>query len=95
MSEALARYDGMLEGAMMQSGQSGNLSDVSLPLDAYAGTYRDPWSGEVRIEVKGEGLILISDRLSDLLGLMLSVKHNPFLVKWEPPGVHTKNLIQA
>ena len=81
----------MLEGAIMQFGKSGDVGDHSLPLVAYAGTYRDPWFGDVRIEVKGEGLVFISDRLSDLHGPMLPVGHNRFLIMWEPPGLDVLN----
>jgi hypothetical protein len=40
----------------------------SLPLDAYAGTWRDPWYGDILIERRSEGLWLAFSRTPSLQG---------------------------
>lgn len=82
---------GMLAGAMQRFGQAGNASDLSLPMASYAGTYRDPWFGDVVVEEQGEGLYFRSDRLRDLKGKMLPVEHNRFIVRWDDPGLEVLN----
>ncbi|MBX3477981.1 MAG: serine hydrolase [Brevundimonas sp.] len=52
----------------------------SLPLSAYAGTWRDPWYGDITIEEKTEGR-----GRSRKTGLWLAFTHNPALKGWLEP----------
>ncbi len=57
-------------------------SRPSLPLDGYAGTYRDPWYGVVEIEREGAGLALRFARSPSLVGDLEHWQHDTFVVKW-------------
>lgn len=57
-------------------------SKPSLPLAKYAGTYRDPWYGDVVIASNGKGLQLQFSKTAQLLGDLQPWQHDTFLVKW-------------
>ncbi|MFW2345201.1 MAG: DUF3471 domain-containing protein, partial [Brevundimonas mediterranea] len=52
----------------------------SMPLDAYVGTWRDPWYGDITIERKTEGR-----GRNRKTGLWLSFTHTPALKGWLEP----------
>ncbi|WP_436356691.1 serine hydrolase [Brevundimonas sp. CEF1] len=52
----------------------------SMPLDAYVGTWRDPWYGDITIEQKTEGR-----GRNRKTGLWLSFTHTPALKGWLEP----------
>lgn len=54
----------------------------SLPLDAYAGTYRDPWRGEATVRRENDKLILKFSRTQSLEGPMTPYNGNIFIVHW-------------
>jgi len=54
----------------------------SLPLSKYAGTYRDPWYGDVRITQEGDGLVVRFLRSPLLVGDLLHWQHDTFLARW-------------
>ncbi|HEY0504199.1 MAG TPA: serine hydrolase [Lysobacter sp.] len=54
----------------------------SLPLSKYAGTYRDPWYGDVVVEPKGDGLVMRFSRTPQLVGTMTPWQHDTFVVRW-------------
>lgn len=54
----------------------------SLPLSKYAGTYRDPWYGDVVVESKGDGLVMRFTRTPELIGTMTPWQHDTFVVRW-------------
>ncbi|MFK3648914.1 serine hydrolase [Lysobacter enzymogenes] len=58
-------------------------SKPSLPLSGYAGTYRDPWYGEVFIEQVGGKLRLRFGRTKDLVGELSHWQHDTFIVRWD------------
>jgi len=58
-------------------------SKPSLPLSGYAGTYRDPWYGEVFIEPAGGKLRLRFGRTRDLVGELSHWQHDTFIVRWD------------
>jgi len=63
-------------------------STPSLPLPAYAGTYADPWYGDVVLTHEGragEGgkLRIRFDRTADLVGTVTHWQHDTFLVRWD------------
>jgi hypothetical protein len=57
-------------------------SKPALPLDAYAGVYRDPWYGTVKISVEDEKLWFRSDRNEPLQGPMEHFQHDTFVARW-------------
>ena len=54
----------------------------SLPLSGYAGTYRDPWYGDVAIAQEGNKLVLRFTRTADLVGDLQPWQHDTFVVRW-------------
>jgi CubicO group peptidase (beta-lactamase class C family) len=58
-------------------------SRPSLPLAAYAGTYRDPWYGDVHITLGDDGnLHFRSDRNEPLQGPLEHFQHDTFIARW-------------
>lgn len=57
-------------------------SKPSLPLAKYAGTYRDPWYGDVVVSQGGKGLQIQFSKTAQLLGDLEHWQHDVFLVKW-------------
>jgi hypothetical protein len=55
----------------------------SLPLQRYAGTYRDPWYGDVVIERRGDGLAMRFTRTRDLVGRLEHWQNDSFIVRWD------------
>ncbi len=58
-------------------------SRPSLPLAAYARTYRDAWYGEVEVEQAGERLRMRFSRTPLLSGELQHWHHDTFLVRWD------------
>jgi len=58
-------------------------SKPSLPLSRYAGTYRDPWYGDVAIERDGKGLRMRFTRTPELTGRLEHWQHDSFIVRWD------------
>jgi CubicO group peptidase (beta-lactamase class C family) len=65
-----------------QSAERNAASLPSLPLDAYADTYRDAWYGEIAIGKEEEGLVIRFSRSPDLVGDLEHWQYDTFLVKW-------------
>lgn len=57
-------------------------SAPSIPLAGYAGTYRDPWYGNVGIHEQGGHLVMQFSHTKQLLGDMTPWQHDTFLVHW-------------
>jgi CubicO group peptidase (beta-lactamase class C family) len=57
-------------------------SKPSLPLSGYAGTYRDPWYGDVDIREQGGHLVMQFSHTKQLLGDMKPWQHDTFIVRW-------------
>jgi len=57
-------------------------SKPSLPLAQYAGTYRDPWYGDVVVSQGGKGLQIQFSKTAQLIGDLEHWQHDVFLVKW-------------
>jgi CubicO group peptidase (beta-lactamase class C family) len=57
-------------------------SGPSLPLARYAGTYRDPWYGDVVIQQEGKGLAIRFSHTPVLVGDLLHWQHDTFLLRW-------------
>jgi CubicO group peptidase (beta-lactamase class C family) len=54
----------------------------SLPLAKYAGTYRDPWYGDITIAQEGQKLVMRFSHTPDLVGDMEPWQHDTFIVRW-------------
>src|SRR3954468_16438800 len=54
----------------------------SLPLAKYAGTYRDPWYGDVTIAEEGKGLSIRFTRTPALVGDLVHWQYDTFLARW-------------
>ncbi len=57
-------------------------STPSLPLHAYAKTYRDRWYGDVSVVREASGLVLRFSRTPQLVGDLSHWQHDTFLVRW-------------
>ena len=58
-------------------------SRSSLPLAAYAGTYRDPWYGEVRVSLAKDGQLQFhSERNEPLQGPLEHFQYDTFIARW-------------
>jgi CubicO group peptidase (beta-lactamase class C family) len=55
----------------------------SLPLAAYAGTYRDPWYGDVVLAQENGKLRIRFAHTADLVGTVEHWQHDTFLVRWD------------
>jgi CubicO group peptidase (beta-lactamase class C family) len=58
------------------------LNPPKIDFNIYAGTYRDPWLGDVIISIKNGKYWFDSKRSPKLTGEMLPYKGNSFVVKW-------------
>jgi len=59
-------------------------SKPSLPLEAYVGTYRDDWYGEIHISLdKDDRLLFKSARSAALHGPLEHFQYDTFIVRWE------------
>jgi CubicO group peptidase (beta-lactamase class C family) len=54
----------------------------SLPLERYAGTYRDPWYGDVTVGVESGHLVLRFTKTPRLTGDLEHWQHDTFLARW-------------
>ncbi|HVI59059.1 MAG TPA: serine hydrolase [Luteimonas sp.] len=63
-------------------------SRPSLPLAKYAGTYRDPWYGDVVVAAGGKGLTLQFSKTAQLLGDLEPWQHDTFIVRWRDRGLN-------
>jgi CubicO group peptidase (beta-lactamase class C family) len=54
----------------------------SLPLAQYAGTYRDPWYGDIVIANEGGKLVVRFTKTPELVGDLESWQHDTFVIRW-------------
>jgi hypothetical protein len=59
-----------------------SMAGPSLPLAKYAGTYRDPWYGDVKVSQEGDKLAIRFTRTPSLVGDLLHWQHDTFLARW-------------
>jgi hypothetical protein len=59
-----------------------SLAGPSLPLAKYAGTYRDPWYGDVVIAEERGGLGIRFKHTPSLVGDLVHWQHDTFLARW-------------
>lgn len=63
-------------------------SKPSLPLDAYAGTYKDPWYGDVTVERSGNGLLMRFSRTELLVGPLEHFQYDTFVARWRDRSLY-------
>ncbi|AIF47636.1 serine hydrolase [Dyella japonica] len=54
----------------------------SLPLSGYAGTFRDPWYGDIVVSQQGGKLRMTFAKTAQLVGTMTPWQHDTFIVRW-------------
>jgi CubicO group peptidase (beta-lactamase class C family) len=59
-----------------------SMAGPSLPLARYAGSYRDPWYGDVKISEEKNGLAIRFTRTPSLVGDLVHWQHDTFLARW-------------
>lgn len=72
IDEALAK-----QGAARAAG-----SKPALPLAKYAGTYRDPWYGDVTLAFENDKLVMRFSRTAQLVGDLEHWQYDSFIVRW-------------
>jgi hypothetical protein len=65
------------------AGSRDSTAGPSLPLARYAGTYRDPWYGDVKVTEERGGLAIRFTRSPSLVGDLLHWQHDTFLARWQ------------
>lgn len=68
-------------------------SSPSLPLARYAGTYRDPWYGDVDIRQAGKALEIRFSKTPQLLGDLEHWQHDAFIVRWRDRALNADAFI--
>jgi CubicO group peptidase (beta-lactamase class C family) len=68
-------------------------SKPSLPLAKYAGTYRDPWYGDVAISNEGGKLRLRFSKTPQLVGTVTPWQHDSFTVRWDDRALNADAFI--
>jgi CubicO group peptidase (beta-lactamase class C family) len=63
-------------------------SKPSLALAKYAGTYRDPWYGDVIVSQENGKLRLRFSKTAQLVGTMTPWQHDTFVVRWDDRGLN-------
>jgi CubicO group peptidase (beta-lactamase class C family) len=80
VKEGEAEADKVIEEATAKA--SSDRGTPSLALEQYAGTYRDPWRGDVTIRLDNGSLVLKFSRTDKLEGAMEHYQHDTFIVRW-------------
>jgi hypothetical protein len=73
---------------------AGSAQPPSLPLDAYAGTYRDPWRGAATVRVENGKLILKISRTQSLEGPLTPYSGNLFIVHWNDRALNADAFVR-
>ncbi|WP_262692650.1 serine hydrolase [Kordiimonas aestuarii] len=61
--------------------------EVFLPLDAYAGSYRDAWLGTATVKMDGDALLFSSEKAVKLTGTLEPFEQNTFVIHWDDPMI--------
>lgn len=59
----------------------------SLPLDRYAGTYRDPWYGDIAVTQSGTGLMVDFKTTPNMQGPLKHYQYDTFVVNFTDPAI--------
>jgi CubicO group peptidase (beta-lactamase class C family) len=78
-----ALRDSALAASQQESGAArDSTSRPSLSLASYAGTYADPWYGDVAVTLDDGSLVIRFTRTPALVGDLVHWRHDTFLVRW-------------
>jgi len=81
--EARAREDSAAAAAERDPGAGRRaMGPASLPLDAYPGTYRDAWYGDVTITAEATGLVIRFSKTPVLVGDLEHFGYDTFIARW-------------
>jgi CubicO group peptidase (beta-lactamase class C family) len=82
--ERLANGRATLDAARKEQAALAGSTDhaPSLPLEQYAGTYRDAWYGDAAIERTAQGLAIRFEHTPALTGPLEHVRHDTFVAHW-------------
>jgi hypothetical protein len=79
----LARRDQRLAAMREETTASRDAdSRPSLPLSGYAGTYADPWYGDVIVAQEGDDLVIRFSHTASLVGSMEHWQYDTFIARW-------------
>ena len=67
----------------MTAGKRDSTSHPSLPLASYAGTYNDPWYGDINVIVENGKLVMRFGHTPSLEGELEHWQYNTFIAKWK------------
>ena len=70
------------EAAQKAASTRDSTAGPSLPLAKYAGTYRDPWYGDVTVAQEGNGLAIRFSHTPALVGDLVHWQYDAFLARW-------------
>jgi hypothetical protein len=84
---AFQKAGARLQASMATSDQAtvaarNTASRPSLPLANYAGTYTDPWYGDITVAAEGEKLVIRFSHTPSLVGDMEHWQYDTFAVRW-------------
>jgi hypothetical protein len=63
-------------------------STPTLPLESYAGTYRDAWYGDVYVEMMDDGLLMRFGRSELLTGPLQHFQYDTFVARWRDRSLY-------
>ncbi|HTV84266.1 MAG TPA: serine hydrolase [Dyella sp.] len=69
-------------------------SKPSLPLANYAGTYRDPWYGDIVISNENGKLRMRFSKTRQLIGTMEPWQHDTFIVRWDDRALNADAFVE-
>jgi CubicO group peptidase (beta-lactamase class C family) len=70
-----------------QQAAGGPASGPSLPLEKYAGVYRDPWYGTITISPSGQALRIQFQRAPSMRGTLEHVRHDTFRTRFDDRNI--------
>ena len=83
-AKAVKKFDASADNSLATHAKDRDkASKPSLPLAKYAGTYRDPWYGDVVIRDEGGKLRLRFSKTAQLIGTLTPWQHDSFVVRWD------------
>ena len=72
----------LAEGDSAAAAQRDSTAGPSLPLAKYAGVYRDPWYGDVKVEEERGALVIRMMRTPGMVGDLQHWQHDTFVARW-------------
>ena len=81
-SERLAKAKEQLDAGKAEEGKAGASKGPSLPVEKYAGRYRDAWYGTATIQSSGDGLSIRFDHTPSMSGKLEHVRYDTFRTRW-------------